>query len=117
MPIIRLNNHKPNGAHMDKLSGHQRKFLKGKAHSLEPVILVGKHGITDSLIKMTDTALRDHELIKVKFVDLKDRKKILIEELSQKTGSEVVGMIGHVAILFRQNVDRDKQKIDLPIKK
>ena len=102
---------------MDTLSSHQRKFLRGKAHSLEPVILVGKHGVTDSLIKMTGTALNDHELIKVKFVDLKDKKKILAEEISQKTGSAVVGIIGHVAILFRANADTEKRKIQLPVKK
>lgn len=101
---------------MDKLSSRQRKFLKGKAHGLEPVIMVGKNGISDSFIKMTDSALNDHELIKVKFVDFKDRKKILIEEIVERTGSEAVGMIGHIAILFRQNPDKEKQKFELPVK-
>ena len=101
---------------MDKLSSFQRKFLKGQAHSLEPVILVGKQGVTSSLIKTTNAALNDHELIKVKFVDLKDQKKALIEDISKKTGSEVVGTIGHVAILFRPNADKEKRKIELPVK-
>ena len=102
---------------MDTLSSHQRKFLKGKAHNLEPVVLVGKNGISDNLIKMTDNALNDHELIKIKFVELKDRKKILFEEIVEKTGGHPVGMIGNVAILFRQNSDEKKRKIDLPVKK
>jgi RNA-binding protein len=102
---------------MDKLSSHQRRFLKGQAHSLEPVILVGKQGISDSLIKMTNTALNDHELIKIKFVDLKDKKKILIEEIGNRTGSQVVGIIGHITILFRQHADKEKRKIKLPQKK
>ena len=101
---------------MEKLSSFQRKFLKGKAHSLEPVILVGKQGVTSSLIKTTNAALNDHELIKVKFVDLKDQKKALIEEISKKTDSEVVGTIGHVSILFRPNSDKEKRKIELPVK-
>lgn len=102
---------------MDTLSSHQRKFLKGKAHSLEPVVLVGKNGISDNLIKMTDNALNDHELIKIKFVELKDKKKILFEEIVEKTGGQAVGMIGHVAILFRQHSDEGKRKIALPAKK
>ena len=102
---------------MDKLSSHQRKFLKGKAHGLEPVVMVGKNGISDNLIRMTDNALSDHELIKVRFVDLKDKKKILFKEIVEKTGGQAVGMIGHVAILFRQNPDEEKRKIDLPVKK
>lgn len=102
---------------MDILSSHQRKFLKGKAHGLEPVVMVGKSGITDNLIKMTDNALNDHELIKIRFVDLKDKKKMLFEEIVEKTGGQAVGMIGHVAILFKQHPDEEKQKIVLPVKK
>ena len=100
---------------MDKLSSRQRKFLKGKAHGLDPVVMVGKNGISENLIKITDGALNDHELIKVKFVEFKDKKKVLIEEIIARTGSEAVGMIGHIAILFRQNTDEEKRKIDLPI--
>lgn len=53
----------------------------------------------------------------IKFVELKDRKKILFEEIVEKTNSQAVGMIGHVAILFRQNTVKEKRKIDLPVKK
>lgn len=102
---------------MDKLSSHQRRYLKGRAHSLEPVVMVGKNGVSDSLIKITDDALRSHELIKVRFVEFKDKKKVLIEEIAERTGSETVGMIGHVAILYKQNPDKEKRKIVLPVKK
>ncbi|MFC1863810.1 ribosome assembly RNA-binding protein YhbY [Thermodesulfobacteriota bacterium] len=102
---------------MNKLTSQQRKFLKGKAHSLEPVVMVGKNGVSDSLIKLTDEVLKSHELIKVRFIDFKDKKKMLLEEIVERTGSEAVGMIGHVAILYRQNPDEEKRKIDLPAKK
>jgi RNA-binding protein len=102
---------------MDKLSSHQRRYLKGRAHSLEPVVMVGKNGISDSLIKITDDALRGHELIKIRFIEFKDKKKHLLEKISERTRSHVVGIIGHVAILYRQNPDKEKRKIDLPTKK
>ena len=102
---------------MDKLTSRQRKFLKGRAHSLEPVVMVGKNGITDSLIKLTDDALRSHELIKVRFIEFKDKKKLLVEQIADGTESQIVGIIGHVAILYRQNPDKEKRKIDLPNKK
>jgi RNA-binding protein len=100
---------------MKQLSSRQRKFLKGKAHGLDPVVMVGKNGISQSLIEITDRALNDHELIKVKFIEYKDKKKELIEEIIERTGSEAVGTIGHIAILFRQNPDEEKRIIDLPV--
>ena len=101
---------------MGKLTGHQRKFLKGKAHKMDPVVMVGKNGISDSLIKLTDDALRSHELIKIRFIEFKDKKKTLLDEIAERTVSEAVGMIGHVAILYRQNPDEEKRKIVLPEK-
>ncbi|MBW2609676.1 MAG: ribosome assembly RNA-binding protein YhbY [Deltaproteobacteria bacterium] len=101
---------------MKKLSSHQEKFLRGKAHHLDPVVMVGKNGVTESLIKMVNDALNSHELIKVRFVEFKDRKKELSRELTKNSKSEIVGMIGHIAILYRQHPDEDKRKIELPSK-
>lgn len=102
---------------MDKLSNHQRRYLKGKAHKLDPVVMVGKNGVSESLIRLTDDALRSHELIKIRFIEFKDKKKPLLGKISERTKSHVVGIIGHVAILYRQNPDKEKRKIDLPTKK
>ena len=101
---------------MDKLSGFQKKYLCGIAHHLEPVVMIGKNGITKNVLSMTDNALKSHELIKIRFVELKDKKKDIAEEISCNTKSEIVGMIGHVAILYKQNPDKKKRKINLPVK-
>lgn len=96
------------------LSSSQKKFLRGQAHDLKPVVLVGKNGITETFLNSVDQALEAHELIKVKFVDLKEDRKILTDEIAQKVTAEVAGIIGNIAILFRQNKDPEKQKISLP---
>ena len=101
---------------MKKLSGFQKKFLRGMAHHLEPIVMVGRNGVTKNVLKLADDALKSHELIKVRFVELKDIKKNLTEEISSKTVSEIVGMIGHVAILYRQNPDKEKRKINIPLR-
>ncbi len=99
---------------MKFLTGAQRKYLRGKAHSLSPVVQVGKQGITPDLIKAVNEALDFHELIKVKFVDFKEERKDLSREIAERTSSEAVGLIGNVAILYRQQPDEQKRKIPLP---
>jgi RNA-binding protein len=75
---------------------------------------VGKQGITDALVRSVDEILEADELAKVKFVERKDEKQALADDLAQRTGSEQVGMIGHVVLLFRRQADPDKQQIQLP---
>jgi len=99
---------------MEKLTSAQKKFLKGKAHPLEPVVMVGKNGVTDNLIKLTKDSLAAHELIKVRFVEFKEEKRGLAQEIAKRTKSVTVGMIGHVLILYRQNPDQEKRRIELP---
>jgi len=96
------------------LSGTQRTFLRGLAHSLNPVIQVGKNGITPELIRAVDEALASHELIKIKFMEFKDEKKKLSAQVSEKTMSENVGIIGNIAIFYREQPDREKRRITLP---
>jgi len=98
------------------LKGSQRKYLRGLAHKLNPAAFVGQKGITPSLTDEINMALDATELIKIKFSDHKEKelKTALIEEISSITRSHVAGTIGHVAILFRQHADPEKQKIKLP---
>ena len=51
----------------------------------------------------------DHELVKIKFLEFKDEKKTLVSEIENKTGGNCVGMIGHVAIFYRQQRDPGKR--------
>ena len=51
------------------LNANQKRYLRGCAHDLKPVILVGQKGITDALLKELDLALAHHELVKVRLAD------------------------------------------------
>jgi len=99
---------------MSELSGAQRKFLRGVANRLEALIIVGKQGVSDSLIRATDAELECHELIKVRFNEFKDEKDVLCARIAEATGAEVVGRIGHVAVLYRQHPDPEKRSVTLP---
>jgi len=100
------------------LKGFQKKYLRGLAHNLKPVVFVGQKGITQSMIRSVDEALDTHELIKIKFVDFKekDQKTEIASAIETKTRSLIVGTIGHIVILFRQHNDPEKQKIKVPVK-
>jgi len=87
---------------MDELEGFQRRHLRGLAHPLRPVVA------------KTEAELVAHELIKVRFLGWKDTKKELLAELSQRTRAELVGVVGHVGILFRQNREPKQRKIRVP---
>jgi len=92
-----------------KLKGSQRKHLRELAHRMDPIIQIGKRGITGEVKKQIDKALTDHELIKIRFNEFKDEKKDLSASIADETGSELVGMIGHVAIFYRENPEKEKK--------
>lgn len=100
------------------LKGFEKKYLRGLAHGLEPMVIVGQKGLTDSLIRSVNEALDIHELIKIRFNDFKekDQKNEIMSKISSGTGSEMAGMIGHTAVLYRQHHDPEKRKIMLPKK-
>jgi RNA-binding protein len=93
------------------LTGAQKKALRGQAHDLDPIVHVGKAGLTEGLLAQIDEALEAHELIKIRFLEGKAQKAELVAEIESSLFCAVVGQIGHVAILFRQARDSEKRKI------
>jgi RNA-binding protein len=99
---------------MTEIKGSHRKYLRSIAHSLNPSVMVGKNGVTDTVIESVDKALTAHELIKIRFIERKTEKKEFAAEIEERTKSHIAGMIGHVLILYRQQDDPEKRKIKLP---
>ena len=98
---------------MNNLSSSERRFLRSQAHHLEPVVLIGKNGVSIGTIESVNKALEARELIKIKFREFKDNKQSISDEIAASANCHVVGMIGHTVILFRQNSDPEKQNIRL----
>ena len=98
---------------MTELTSAQRKQLRKLAHHLDPVVIVGVNGVTESLVNAVDHALQSHELIKVRFNEFKDEKKDLTAQIAEKTKSQIAGILGHVAILYREHEDPEERKIKL----
>ena len=94
-----------------KLSIKQKRYLKGLAHSIKPLVYVGKNGVTVSFCKEVAQVLFDHELIKVKFNEYKSDKKTLAHQLATTTNAQMIGMIGNTVILYRQQEQAEKRRI------
>ncbi|MDD2943483.1 MAG: ribosome assembly RNA-binding protein YhbY [bacterium] len=87
------------------LTSAERKELKAIAHHLQPVVTVGKNGITSGVVAETDSALTIHELIKVKFAGSKEGKRELGPQLAEAVTAEIVTLVGNVLILYRPEKD------------
>jgi len=95
------------------LTSKQRQFLRGLAHPLEPVVRVGRAGVTPSVIEETKRSLSAHELIKVRIEnDDSAERKSIAADLATASGAELAGTIGKLAILYRPR-DEDPE-IELP---
>lgn len=95
------------------LSNKQKKFLKGVAHHMRPLVQVGKNGCTDSLIKELDNVLASHELVKVKIMtDDQSDFQSLASELEKSTNAELIQKVGHMALFFRQKEDQSAFDLD-----
>ena len=94
---------------MIELTSKQRKEFEKAAHDLQPVVIVGGAGVTDGVTKMVDESLKAHELIKIKFNEYKDEKIELTNQLCEACDATLIRVIGNVAILFRENPDKDEE--------
>ena len=84
------------------LSPKQVRQLRGLAHKLDPLVQLGKHGMTPILLKEIDRCLADHELIKIRLAT-PDRAEFqaMTEQVARETGAAVVQTVGRVAVLYR----------------
>ncbi|MCU7814875.1 MAG: ribosome assembly RNA-binding protein YhbY [Candidatus Thiodiazotropha sp. (ex Lucinoma kastoroae)] len=94
------------------LTTAQNRAMKKLAHHLKPVVIIGQHGLSDSVLNEIDITLNIHELIKVKLAgaDKSDREQLsnkIVEHLS----AELVQIIGRVAIFYRANPKKKKNRI------
>lgn len=99
---------------MTILSTKQKQFLKGLAHHLSPVVMLGGNGLTEGVLAEIDNALNHHELIKVKIAGAdRETKQLIIDAIVRETQSSNVQTIGHILVLYRPSKEG---KIQLPRK-
>ena len=98
------------------ITSKQRAYIKGLAMTMDPILQLGKGGLTPENTASVDEALAARELIKINVLQncLEDSRQ-MAETLAERTRSQVVQVIGRKIVLYREGKD-DKKKIVLPKK-
>jgi RNA-binding protein len=85
------------------LTPAERKALKGRAHKLDPVVIIGAKGLTEEVVKEVDLALKAHELIKVRAPGIeRGEREEAMRVLCERTQAEAVQTIGKVFVMYRK---------------
>jgi RNA-binding protein len=94
------------------LNNKQIQYLKGLAHSLKPVVLLGNNGLTEAVVAEVDFALNHHELIKIKIpTDDRENKALIVDAICRETNATKVQVIGKTLVIYRQT---EEKKIRIP---
>jgi RNA-binding protein len=94
------------------INTRQKRFLRGKTHHLNPVVMIAEKGLSENVLNELESALEHHELIKVKLRTDRDARSAMIREIEERFGAELVHKIGQVACFYRRNPE--KPVIELP---
>jgi len=97
----------------EKLSNNQKKYLRGIAHGLNPMIIIGTNGVTESLMEELESTLTHHEILKIKIaLGDRDERQEITQHILDKTGALLVQSVGKTCIIYRQN-----EETELPLPK
>lgn len=95
------------------LTGKQKRYLRSLAHHLDPIMQVGKSGVSDNMLDQVSLALEARELIKVSILNnCEEDKDDVAEQLAEGTGAELVQLIGKTVVLYRESTEH--KQIELP---
>jgi RNA-binding protein len=98
---------------MRLLSSKARSYLRSIGNELEPVVYIGRDGVSEAIINQTDGVLETRELIKVRLLPDKGlTARPIAELLAEATKAEVVQVVGNNFLLFRASAK--KPRIELP---
>ncbi len=98
-----------------ELTPAERQALKGRAHRLKPVVLVGDAGLTPAVVREIERALATHELIKIRVMGTaRDARDALLGEVCAATGSAPVQHIGKVLVVYREKPPEVAEKAPAP---
>lgn len=96
------------------MTSKQRAYLKSLAMKMEPILQLGKGGVTSENTASVDEALAARELIKINVLqNCLDDTRQMAELLAERTHAQVVQVIGRKIVLYREG-KKDKKKIILP---
>ncbi len=95
-----------------ELTPAERQYLKGLAHSLNPVVMIGNQGLSDPVMREISISLDAHELIKIRVQgDDREQRTAMMEQICDELDAAPVQHIGKLLVIWRPS---DKEKVTLP---
>ncbi|EGP4767326.1 ribosome assembly RNA-binding protein YhbY [Enterococcus faecium] len=99
------------------LRGKQKRFLRSKAHHLQPIFQIGKGGINLAMIVQIEEALEKRELIKVSLLQNTDEvAEEAAQVLEKEIDCEIVQIIGRVIVLYKPSTKEKYQRLSNEVK-
>ncbi len=87
---------------MKRLTNNQKKYLRKLAHDLNPVVMIGQHGLSEAVLSELDSTMKKHELVKIKIrVDDRNKKKEMVDRIIKLSEALLVQIIGSVLVIYR----------------
>jgi RNA-binding protein len=97
------------------LTGKQKRFLRSKAHHLDPIFQVGKGGVNENMTKQISEALESRELLKISILqNCEDDRNVVAEELVAGTKAELVQVIGNTIVLYKESTENKQLELPKP---
>ena len=84
------------------------------AQKIQPTVMLGKNGLTDAVHAQIRKEFGVRELLKLRFVDFKDTKNELANQIAENLSAELVRVIGNVAVFYKPAEDPKDREIQLP---
>jgi RNA-binding protein len=99
---------------LKQLNNTQIAHLKALAQKTGPAVRIGKAGLSEAFMKGFDEMLASRELVKARFSEFKEQKAVLAPQMAEKTRSELIWIVGNMAVFYRENPDPARRKISFP---
>ena len=96
------------------LTSRQRTYLSALAVSVDPTVMIGKDGAGQAIERAVSAEFKHRELLKIRFVTAREDRAELARALAERTGAELVRVIGKVAVFYKRAADPELRAIELP---
>lgn len=96
---------------MLSLTVSERLALKGRAHALNPTVMIGSAGLTESVMKEIAQTLKSHELIKIRVMAERPQREAILTEICTHLHAAPVQHIGKILVIYQPNPDAQQAKI------
>ena len=88
---------------MLSLTVSERLALKGRAHALSPIVMIGNAGLTEAVLKEIAASLKTHELIKIRVMAERPQREAILAEICNRLNAAPVQHIGKILVIYQPN--------------